>query len=69
MSKDERFLNHAELAEFFRVHRNTITNWIKAGTAPPYVMVKGMRRWKMADLEEWMEKTKVEPIADSGGAQ
>lgn len=66
---DQKLLNQVELADFFRVHRNTVSNWIKAGTAPPYVLVKGMRRWQIKDLEAWMDKTKVEPRADSEEAQ
>lgn len=66
---DQNLLNQVELAAFFRVHRNTITNWIKAGTAPPYVLVKGMRRWQMQDLKEWMEKTKVAPDSEPEEAQ
>ena len=63
--KDQAFLTINEIINRYKVHRNTIENWIKSpkiAFPPPVIINVRKRLWRAEDLEAWeRRKTAVAP--------
>lgn len=47
----EPMLSAAQIAAEFGVHRGTVYSWVHAGTLPKPVLVGGVSRWHVRDVE------------------
>jgi len=47
------FLAAKKVAERYGVTRQTIRNWVKAGSFPKPIRMNGAVRWDILDLEKW----------------
>jgi len=52
-SRKDYFVDQNGLGAMLKVHRNTISKWIKDGVAPPFIEVNGLRRWLIEDVQNW----------------
>jgi excisionase family DNA binding protein len=48
------FMTTAEVADAFRVDRNTVLRWAKAGTLPSALTPGGHRRYRRTDVLAYM---------------
>ena len=53
MSSEERYLYIKELTARFKVHRNTIINWSRAGTFPKPKKLGYLTRWVLSEVLQW----------------
>ena len=68
METTARLLNEAATAEFLSLSRAYLRKLRMKGGAtrnpgPPYVRIGGAIRYRVADLEEWVEERIVRPAA------
>ena len=42
-----------DLAKHFKVHRNTVYNWLGSDDPPPHCRVGGIFRFNINEVEEW----------------
>jgi excisionase family DNA binding protein len=54
---DDRWLSLAEASRLLGVHFTTLRRWADAGSAPHFRTPGGHRRFRKADLEQWMGRT------------
>jgi excisionase family DNA binding protein len=52
----ERLLTISEVADYLNVSTSTVRYWRKIGTEPKVTLINGRLRWRMADVEAWIEK-------------
>jgi len=50
----DEFMTTTEVAETFRMNRNTVLRWAKAGTLPSSLTPGGHRRYRRADVQALM---------------
>lgn len=56
---DDRLLKVAELAKFLGVAPSTIYRWLESGKLPkPYQLGDAAVRWRMSEIEAWLEETR-----------
>jgi DNA-binding transcriptional MerR regulator len=49
-----------EVAEYLKVHPQTLDAWASKGTGgPPYIKLDGRRRYDWTDVLAWLEERKV----------
>lgn len=56
-TRDDRWLNKTNAAEYLDVSRPTLNKWIKKYQIP-YSMIDGIRRYSKDDLDKFMEEHK-----------
>jgi len=57
----ENLIGKKELAKFLGVSEGTITRMVIAGTGPRYHRVGLFVKFKMSDVDTWLERRAVEP--------
>lgn len=55
---DEKLLNTKELAAYLGVVPSTIVQYRADGTGPDYIKIGQLVRYKIADVEKWIESKK-----------
>lgn len=55
---NDRLLNTKELARYLGVAISTITQYRLDGTGPDYVKLGHLVRYKIADVEKWLDARK-----------
>lgn len=50
------FVNARELAQNFKLSRSGIFNLIKRGNFPEGIKIGRCRRWKLKEIQTWIEK-------------
>jgi predicted DNA-binding transcriptional regulator AlpA len=58
---DNKLLSNLEAAEFLGMSPDTLPRWRWAGIGPAYLKVGRSIKYRRADLEAFLEKSKVEP--------
>lgn len=53
---DQVFLNAKQLRERYRIAHSTLWEWERTGKIPMGFKMGNVRRWKLAELEEWEEQ-------------
>lgn len=53
--------NTVEAAHFLGISRGTLYNWMSQGIAPAYYQQRRQKRFKKADLVNFLEGNRVEP--------
>lgn len=48
-----------EVAEYLKVHPQTMDAWASKGAGPPYIKLDGRRRYEWTDVLAWLEARKV----------
>jgi excisionase family DNA binding protein len=51
----EKWLTRPEVADWLRVPVDTVATWAAHGTGPRYVKVGRHTRYRLSDLEKWLE--------------
>lgn len=61
----ERLLTQDEVAEMLRVSPSTLINWRREGTlnGPPFVRVGRLIRYKVAEVQAWLNAQSNAPAA------
>ncbi len=59
-------LGISALEEKLDVGRVTIWRWCSAGTFPAPIYVGRDRKWRLADVEEWIATRSSKPVASVG---
>ena len=69
-SSPSHYLTEHEAAAFLGLQRGTLSNWRSQRCGPPYVRLGGSRfiRYKLADLESFATRDRIDPEADGRGA-
>ncbi len=49
------------VAEMFNVHPRTIWNMERRGDLPPAMRMKQVVRWRLSDIEEWLDGNRPAP--------
>lgn len=57
----ERLLRAAELAETLGVSAATVYDWFEAGTLPGFKLPSGAVRFRLSDVEAWLEQCRRGP--------
>lgn len=61
-------LNRKQAAEFLGVSTETLRRWEKEGEGPPFYRLSEKKiRYEKADLEAFLEESRVDPGASDGG--
>ena len=55
----EELATSKEVAEYLRVHPQTMDRWASRGGGPTFVKVGGNRRYDWADVKAWVDARKV----------
>jgi DNA-binding transcriptional MerR regulator len=55
----EGYASTREVAEYLAIQPGTLDAWAHRKKGPPFVKVEGIRRYKWADLLDWLEERKV----------
>lgn len=56
---EDRLLKVSELAKFLGVAPSTIYRWLESGKLPqPYALGESAVRWRMREIEEWLEENR-----------
>jgi hypothetical protein len=58
MSKDS--MRQRKAAEYLGITPATLGSYVRAGIAPPYIELPGMRRFDVSDLDAWLAARTVE---------
>ena len=48
------FLSRSGLAEYLDVSPDTVSRMVEAGELPRPIKVRGMDRWRRAEVDEWL---------------
>ena len=48
-----------EVAEYLKVHPQTMDRWASAEQGPPFSKINGQRRYDWADVKDWVEARKA----------
>lgn len=56
-----RLLTSEELAEYLQVPMHTLDAWASRGGGPPFRRVSKYRRYKPADVREWLDGQRRDP--------
>lgn len=60
----QELLTLSELAEYLKVSTYTVRVWRKKGIGPTASLVNGRLRWRLADVDAWVEReAQPEPAA------
>jgi excisionase family DNA binding protein len=51
----EKLLSRKELAALLGVPVNTVANWAAAGTGPKYARIGRHARYRVVDVEKWLD--------------
>lgn len=49
-----------EVAEYLKVHPQTMDAWASQRKGPPYIKIEGRRRYDWTDVLAWLEARKVD---------
>ena len=49
------------VSEYLNIHPQSLARWRKNRTGPPYVRLEGGIFYRRSELEEWIEKNKIQP--------
>ena len=65
----DRYLTTEEAAELLSLHPGTLKNWRSQGLGPKFCKPQGAVRYRLSDIDEWMDSqsrplTKEEEVAD-----
>jgi excisionase family DNA binding protein len=52
----ERLMTELELADYLAVHVDTVRRWRRAGTGPPVRWAGNKPRYKLAEVEAWLDR-------------
>ena len=63
MQHKERYVNDVEAAEIISVSPQTLRNWRYLGRGPAYSKRGSLIRYKIQDLLDYMEKSRIDPEA------
>lgn len=66
-SQGRRLLTPAQAAEHLALSTSTLANWRCAGAGPPSVKVGGRVRYRLAELDAWVDAEQGDHH-DTGGA-
>ena len=58
------FLNVGQAAEYLGVSAASLRNWSDQGKVPVYRTPGGQRRYRVTDLDKFIESWKETPVAD-----
>ena len=47
-----------DVARTFSVHRETVRRWVRRGEFPPPIKVGHFIRWRVSDIDSFLEKRK-----------
>ena len=65
--KNRRFLNEKQVSMVYSWPLATLRNWRFLGRGPAYSKIGRSVRYDIADLDEFMEKNRIDPEARRGG--
>ncbi len=57
-----KYLTTAQAAEALSLSKSTLDNWRSQGRGPSYIKVGGAVRYRIADIESWVESQQVVTI-------
>jgi len=63
----ECLLTRAETAEILKVPPKTLATWAYRGVGPPFVVVGRHARYRIEDLEQWLQEQRIDPVARRSG--
>jgi excisionase family DNA binding protein len=52
----ERLMSEQELADYLGMHVGTVRKWRRAGTGPPVHWAGSKPRYKLAEVEAWLDR-------------
>ena len=61
MNHEVSNLNAVEAAEFLGLSVQTLANWRHRRTGPPYIKIGGRIVYRWPDLNEFLEKYRIDP--------
>ena len=57
-------LKMQDVIEITTLSRSTILRLVKNGSFPPYVTIGGTSLWSKSDVDNWIQKSIIEPIEE-----
>lgn len=54
-------LTEKKASEILIIRPNTLASWRATGTGPAYYRLKGKIRYKLADIQKFLDESRVEP--------
>lgn len=60
---DQENLTPKEAADYVRHSERTLIRWRNARTGPPWVKTGGKILYRRKDLDAWLERQTVDPVA------
>ena len=66
LGAEQEMLTTAELARALKVSSRTLDNWRSASRGPAYFRVEGAVRYRVRDVEEWLEACFVQTLETPG---
>jgi hypothetical protein len=59
-ANEEKFLDTESLSEILKIKPGTLRGWRSLGCGPPWYTLGRLIRYRMTDVEKWIEKRKRE---------
>jgi excisionase family DNA binding protein len=59
--RGERLMTEQEVADYLAVHIATVRNWRRSGTGPPVHWAGTKPRYKLSEVEVWLDRRPEEP--------
>lgn len=57
-STNTALLDIDQVAEYLNISKHTIYGWRQTGSGPPAIKIGGQLRYRLADLEIWLDEQK-----------
>lgn len=61
-----KLLNRSEAAEYLGVSLSTLARWAMLRIGPRWTKIGGRARYRLSDLDDYIEANIVIPVADTG---
>lgn len=58
-STNTALLDIDQVAEYLNISKHTIYGWRQTGSGPPAIKIGGQLRYRIAELEAWLEERKA----------
>ena len=58
----DNLMTPAEVSEYLSVKPNTLAQWRSDNTGPVYFKLNHLVRYKVKDLDAWIEQKRVKPL-------
>jgi excisionase family DNA binding protein len=62
--KPDRWLTPGDVARMLGVTKNTVNNWRRKGKGPAYTLLGEMYRYRIEDVESWVNRNTKDPSDD-----